>query len=255
MPSDFSLSRTSLQGGIAVTTSAALSAGLGFAAIYFLNQVVVPVALVLTSAAGMGLVAGFISRWSLEYRGRSIRWLVSVVGLSIGFVFLGWLSGGKLGFDLGRGAEPNWSGLGQLALGASAAWLAVRAWGREARAPLLRWGGLHIRDRGLLRSQELPSGELRAALPSPIESNPRVTSPASSPSRVRRTPRKQRTTRIRSGRKPAAIRLSRAVEHRCPYCLDVVEISRSARVCPVCRTPHHAECWSVTGSCQVPHHQ
>jgi hypothetical protein len=25
------------------------------------------------------------------------------------------------------------------------------------------------------------------------------------------------------------------------------------KVCPVCKTRHHADCWSVTGTCQVPH--
>ena len=44
-------------------------------------------------------------------------------------------------------------------------------------------------------------------------------------------------------------------EHRCPYCLETVVRNdpRGVRVCPICHTHHHADCWAVTGTCQVPH--
>jgi transposase len=29
---------------------------------------------------------------------------------------------------------------------------------------------------------------------------------------------------------------------------------RGEVTCPVCHTRHHADCWAVTGVCQVPHH-
>jgi Prokaryotic RING finger family 1 len=45
------------------------------------------------------------------------------------------------------------------------------------------------------------------------------------------------------------------VEDRCPYCLDVVKRNdpRGVHICEVCGTPHHADCWAITGKCQVPH--
>ncbi|MBI5649988.1 MAG: hypothetical protein HZC40_05990 [Chloroflexi bacterium] len=45
------------------------------------------------------------------------------------------------------------------------------------------------------------------------------------------------------------------VEDRCPYCLDVIKRKdpRGVKMCDVCHTPHHADCWSITGKCQVPH--
>lgn len=45
-------------------------------------------------------------------------------------------------------------------------------------------------------------------------------------------------------------------EHRCPYCLELVEPDdpRGIIICPECHTYHHADCWAVTGACQVPHH-
>ncbi|MBI4786154.1 MAG: hypothetical protein HY782_03790 [Chloroflexi bacterium] len=50
-------------------------------------------------------------------------------------------------------------------------------------------------------------------------------------------------------------RIMRVVEDRCPYCLDIVKRNdpRGVQVCEVCHTPHHADCWAITGKCQVPH--
>jgi ribosomal protein L37AE/L43A len=62
-----------------------------------------------------------------------------------------------------------------------------------------------------------------------------------------------RPSRKRRGR--SDIRLTGAEEHRCPYCLTPVIDGdpRGVVICPVCHTPHHADCWAVTGACQVPH--
>lgn len=51
------------------------------------------------------------------------------------------------------------------------------------------------------------------------------------------------------------IRLQGDEEHRCPYCLDTVEDNdpRGVKICPICGTYHHADCWAITGVCQVPH--
>ena len=63
-------------------------------------------------------------------------------------------------------------------------------------------------------------------------------------------PRKKRVSR----RKPN-IQFALVEEHRCPYCLDTVTHSdpRGVKECEVCHTLHHADCWSITGVCQVPH--
>jgi hypothetical protein len=51
------------------------------------------------------------------------------------------------------------------------------------------------------------------------------------------------------------IHLLGEVEHRCPFCLEIVEKNdpRGVKICPICHTRHHADCWAVTGTCQVPH--
>ena len=60
---------------------------------------------------------------------------------------------------------------------------------------------------------------------------------------------------LRARHKPQRIHLESVEEHRCPYCLDIVEKNdpRGVKICPICHTYHHSDCWAVTGSCQVPH--
>jgi ribosomal protein L37AE/L43A len=55
-------------------------------------------------------------------------------------------------------------------------------------------------------------------------------------------------------RKPE-LQISVYEEHRCPYCLDDVKRNdpRGVKECSVCHTLHHADCWDITGMCQVPH--
>jgi hypothetical protein len=67
------------------------------------------------------------------------------------------------------------------------------------------------------------------------------------------------SARLRAPVKPATPNLVHLVgeeEHRCPYCLELVEPNdpRGIKICPECHTYHHADCWAVTGACQVPHH-
>jgi len=53
------------------------------------------------------------------------------------------------------------------------------------------------------------------------------------------------------------IRLVGQEEHRCPYCLELVEENDPAGVvvCPICHANHHKSCWDISGTCQVPHIQ
>jgi hypothetical protein len=63
-------------------------------------------------------------------------------------------------------------------------------------------------------------------------------------------PKKKKASR----RKPK-IQFALVEEHRCPYCLDNVTRTdpRGVKECEVCHTLHHADCWAITGVCQVPH--
>ena len=62
-------------------------------------------------------------------------------------------------------------------------------------------------------------------------------------------PRKKKSTKN--------IRLDSQMVHNCPYCLEAVERHdrRGVKICPICKTYHHADCWGITGACQIPHAQ
>lgn len=64
-----------------------------------------------------------------------------------------------------------------------------------------------------------------------------------------------RPSKKRSFRRKPKIQFALVEEHRCPYCLDPVTRNdpRGIKECDVCHTLHHADCWAITGVCQVPH--
>jgi ribosomal protein L37AE/L43A len=51
------------------------------------------------------------------------------------------------------------------------------------------------------------------------------------------------------------LQISTFEEHRCPFCLEEVKRNdpRGIKECEVCHSLHHADCWAITGMCQVPH--
>jgi hypothetical protein len=64
-----------------------------------------------------------------------------------------------------------------------------------------------------------------------------------------------RTKKKRLFQRKPTIQLALVEDHRCPYCLDPVVRNdpRGVKECEVCHTLHHADCWAITGVCQVPH--
>lgn len=79
--------------------------------------------------------------------------------------------------------------------------------------------------------------------------------PAAPRARHRLLRRKAKTRSAVAANNHNSARIVAHVEDRCPYCLDLIKPNdpRGVRVCEVCRTPHHADCWAVAGKCQVPH--
>lgn len=229
---------TPVYSGLLLTGSAAVAAGLGFAVTVLVNQTVARWLLVPVSAAGMGLISGSIARFTLERRSTLTRWLVAAACLLLGLTCLNWFSAGLLGLRIapGRLTGPDWLGLGQVGLGGFTAWLALTAWRSPAVDLTLHSDGVLGQDSGFSRP------ETRALLP-----------PPPSPVRVRRP---QRWKATRRSTPPVRIKVSSVVEHRCPYCLELVaeDDPRGVQVCSICGAWHHADCWAVTGMCQVPHH-
>jgi hypothetical protein len=265
MPSNSSVSGTNLQSGVTLTVCASIAISLCFAIIYIINRSIQPAVLVSTSAAGLGLVSGFFSRWSLLKRGHLMRWLVAVVGLCAGLVFLGWLSAGLLGIDIfSRSRDlPDWNGLSQILLGVVSSWLAIRAWGGRS---ISHWGTLNRVRLTVLSLRNSINARLhpRTVVDASTAATPSVVMPSSHrPVEHRptaRTPVRQRATKVRVRQKArrarSSVHLSETVEHSCPFCLGTVDPNnvKGFKECPICHTLHHVDCWAVTGTCQVPHH-
>lgn len=107
----------------------------------------------------------------------------------------------------------------------------LRNWRRKIR---------HWWDHGIKKPPVEPPSAKKRKRPIRLQAN-----------RLRRTPAASRSLPSRS----ANVRLIGKEEHRCPYCLEEVLPGdpRGVKVCPICHTHHHADCWAVTGTCQVPH--
>lgn len=218
--------RVPLYRGIALVGVAAFPAAALFSIFEVRSLSAAPLLHVIPSTAGLGLMMGLVARYVLPKRGTAIRWLVSLFGLSLSMIFLGWLSRGSLGLDLiGRSTtDPNWVGLIRFTCSAAVSWLAIRAWAGGSTS------GLRLGSISLGRAR---SGRAR------VDGKKAM--------RLRRAGFRRKRTRLR---------LAAQVEHRCPYCLEIVEPRdpRGAVECSVCHAFHHADCWAVTGTCQVPHH-
>ncbi|MCW5876836.1 MAG: hypothetical protein KIS85_08130 [Anaerolineales bacterium] len=220
-----------------------------------------------------GLAAGFSSRYFLAGRSTGLRAAVVLFALCAALWLASQASQGAVGIDPLRQyvAQPARQGGIALALSSAAAWLALSAFAPrrteilvEPRAaiavapsppppavrPARRVRSARPAPRRSIRTsfvawRDRARARLVSLLPGPTVRRParrRVAAPAK-PARPRRT------------RRRPAVHFSGAETHVCPYCLEVVtkRDSRGVKICKVCKTWHHADCWEVTGVCQVPH--
>jgi len=255
----------------------------GILVLHDVNRVWLPITLTIGAAAGLGLLAGFAARWAVPNRSTTVRWLVALGGLTVGLLAASLFSYGTFGlgplFPLRQ--EVTWSDIAQLAIGALAAWLAVRGFSRpkspqsnEARPesasePILTTWTLPdpraVHETGPVRTRRRPVSVPLAAAASASAVRPRSRLAVGGPLRSRYHRLRARLARaaawrprlglLSRRRADTPIRFTGSGEDRCPYCLDVVDPKdpRGVKLCPVCHTPHHAECWSITGMCQMPH--
>lgn len=188
---------------------------------------------------------------------------------------------------------PWWDGWLSLALASGVAWLALRGWSRAPRPvhveprlaappPAALVPEPHPPAR-VRTSTSQPRTRVRAGAGQPRPTvhagagrpRARVRAGTSSfattwasfraqlsamfpPARRTSPPARRRKLDARPAPKPRrrhAVQLSAREEHVCPYCLDKVVKNdpRGVKICKVCKTWHHADCWAITGVCQVPH--
>jgi hypothetical protein len=259
---------------VGVVFPAAILGGVGLVVMVAVNRSWLDIVVVVGGAAALGMLTGFSARRGLTGRSLLVRWIVAMGALTVGLCVAGLVSGGRIGLRplLPLLAQFRWSEALQLLVGGLAAWLALRAF---ARAPVLpaaepapdssppAWGFTYhptVTETQPIRSRRSPRpGSL------PVHARHSRSSDADGALRRRFHRLQARLARAAAWRpslrlrrahpREAPIRFTGAGEDRCPYCLDIVAENdrRGVTTCPVCHTRHHAECWAVTGTCQMPH--
>jgi len=195
------------------------------------------------SDAAMGLIAGFSARWILRNQTVYLR-IASVLAFLIGGLeLLGWFTGWQIGLGpLKYGlSRVDWYSLGQLLLGTGIALLALYAWTQPS--PTL--AAPASTPKSTQRSPR-PHQQLKKRPRRPVR--PKVRSASAASAEQSAEPKRKRPSQPQ-------LQLSDIEEHRCPYCLELIEPDdpRGAVECKICHTLHHADCWAITGACQVPH--
>jgi ribosomal protein L37AE/L43A len=214
----------------------------GFAVAGVINDTILPWVFAIASAAGAGVVLGFLSRLFFRRFSFALRLTSAIAATLLSLLIMGWLTHGLVGADPALPAEsrPDWGGLGLMAVGIAVSTLALLVWRKRAAVV-----------------SPAPVGEIlqEPQLPATPEKKIKRVPPAKAiePSRnrfggVRRF--------FQRARRDAEIHLTGAEKYKCPYCLQPIETHdpRGIVVCPICHTRHHKDCWDVTGMCQVPHY-
>jgi hypothetical protein len=257
----------------AIVLLTALATALGGALLWRLNRVIVPGVFALAVSAGMGLwLAGIVRRILPGPSAGATRLWSALAAEVVTLLALGLLTGGAAGIvlHLPPPPSPDWYGLTQLSFGLAAVVLTLSAWRSRRAAPAA------VIDR------TLTAPAVTSAITDPTPTQPiRTTAirhagtPAAARLYMANEPRPAPQSRLGVGRlrwpvwprfpflptgrlswRRRRVQLVGSEEHRCPYCLEIVEKDdpRGVVVCRVCHTRHHGDCWAETGMCQVPHY-
>jgi len=171
----------------------------------------------------------------------NVEWLAAMLGLIAG-MWPGWMA--PFLRQLGRGPRFVLELVARFfeTMGHAFLW---------APQQVARAIGQTFRELGRLRPPhiELPHIDI------PPREQPSARPREAAPNSKRRRFVRRRSTQPTRANRDDGPRVMAVVEDRCPYCLDVIKRNdpRGVRTCEVCGTPHHADCWSITGKCQVPH--
>jgi hypothetical protein len=221
-------------------------------------------ALLLLCPALLGLVSGLGTRLLLKELHWTLGSLATLAALFSGLFLLGAATGWRYGLGPQEFKAFDLAGAAQVVTGLLASLFAATAWRKPA-----------LQDRG------------PAFIPAPQPQQP-ATPPETQPGKPRAVSRPKKTAGSQSGaraKKAAAMAVPKSAppkqsppalppkprfrrrnkrpevqfvssqEHRCPYCLEIVQPQdpRGIVECKICHALHHADCWAITGTCQVPH--
>lgn len=279
----------SLMGRVLVLVLFTSLVGAVLTLLFLVNHLWMPQLLKYAILVATGLAAGFGARRLLIGRNFLVRFLAAGFALFITLGLLNVLSLGYIGLNLLRAYpnNPQWDGALQFALTSVFAALSLRAWRITVHEVVVepRYSPPPASIPAPRPARRSVSRSTRRA--SPVASRRRTTSQRGAPAfgaafatwtsqlaaqlnGIFTSPSRGATTRSRKTakrsasanhhrqrllRRGPAVYLSSKEEHRCPYCLEEVKRNdpRGIKICKVCKTWHHADCWAITGVCQVPH--
>jgi len=215
--------------------------------------------------ATLAVVAGFGTRWLLLQRHWFLRFLIATILVIGGLALLGYFTEWTIGINviaLSRG-YVSWEDMIHLATGITASWAALWAWYRPAPRDMESGESVEIGSSAVVvqpRGNRQPISWIprpRMRIGANVDghsgngSGPSVRGRLKFVTKQPTLPKKLRNSRMRKSH----VQLALVEEHRCPYCLEPVVRTdpRGVKECPVCHTLHHADCWAITGTCQVPH--
>lgn len=226
----------------------------------------------------IGLASGAASRITFYHWSGYVRFFVTLLVLPLGLFVLGALTNWQMGIGplnpWAKGIIPQ-DELIQLGGALLVAIICLEAWWKPH--PKIKdlpnvQGSSRRREQTPAvvsiqsvqpRSSQAPTQESLGYLP---KRNSRLkflkankahsrTNPAIDKLILTHTAQPTRSRRKRLFNRKPNLQLSLYEEHRCPFCLEDVKRNdpRGVKKCEVCNTLHHADCWAVTGMCQVPH--
>lgn len=254
----------------------------------YLNQHAMSKMLMTGFAAVMiALAASLGARFLFYKRNWFVRLVAAWSSLALGLFLLGMITNWKLGIGPIEFWRKNydWIEIAQLGGGMIVALAGLGAWWRgPAAVPSPRKLKRSAKRRPAPEHEDTPRRQkpvqpLRADPPRPMQAsvssrqNSRtavrlkvakqaraITRSAPRPEkmlvgRLTKSGRSNRLQKLFNRNRPRELQISVYEEHRCPYCLEDVKRNdpRGVKECSVCHTLHHADCWDITGMCQVPH--
>ncbi len=219
----------------------------------------------------VAVVAGFGVRLILSKRNWFIRSIAAVIMVLAGLTILGYFSQWEIGLDVPQLLDGyvSWLDISHLSVGILGALSALWAWKRSRPstqvvevpnpAPVLPSrprSNSNQFDRLRIRRPQNWSLNLRGMSRSGV----RASSGNGSRPSVRARPKlitrhSDKPKRRNATFRQAHVQLALVEDHRCPYCLEPVQRTdpRGVKECEICHSLHHADCWAITGTCQVPH--
>lgn len=230
----------------------------------------------------IGLASGSAARINFFQSSILMRFLINLIALPLGLFILGVLTNWQIGIGpLNPWADGNipQDELMQLAGAFIVSTICLSAWRkpspkiiesveevqpvRRSREPIAQPA---IVAAPIVASPAQPRRSSRARARSQPKTPPRLKFMKAQKVRSKTRPRAEKLilsqtkapsrSKLRKlfSRKPH-LQISLYEEHRCPFCLEDVKANdpRGVKKCEVCNTLHHADCWEITGFCQVPH--